>query len=76
MGMAVPKASMNKDRQLVPWQHDIRRAWKISTMNSESITQAMKDLTDPNLRARVPLPHRAHNPPPQRIDVLFARLEQ
>jgi hypothetical protein len=57
-GMLMPKAAVDKDYALMPWQNDIRRAGELAGMQAESKAQCVKQLSDCKLRLRILLPNR------------------
>ena len=58
--MPMPKATMHKDDLTVSWQNDIGNAGKISTMQPESVAQAVQQSANRKLRLGVRLADERH----------------
>lgn len=49
----MPKASMYKQAQMIFWEDDIRFSGEVSPMDSEAVTEAMRQGTNDHFRLRV-----------------------
>ena len=58
----MPEAAMNEYSCSVFWQDNIRSSWEIPTMQSEPVTERMKNCPDNDLWFRVLPAYRGHVP--------------
>lgn len=61
-GVAVPKAAVNEDRQVMFGQHEIGSAGKIPAVQAEPIARSMKRATNRQFGFRVRRPNAPHHP--------------
>src|SRR3546814_5164152 len=60
--VAVPEASVHKDRGPVLWKHDVRPAWQTPVVKPEAIAGAVQHRAKLHLRGRVPPLDARHVP--------------
>lgn len=56
----MPETSMDEYYSTVPGEHQVRRAWQILTVKSETITQAMGKLANAEFRFGVLMTNPSH----------------
>lgn len=49
----MPKTTVHKDHELVPWENNVWLAWEVFPVKSEAVAEGMEGLPNPNFRAGI-----------------------